>query len=351
MRSADGSRAGEAPASYPQGTSSDEIRRDIRRTRAQMDETVDAIEERLRPRHLIDDLLEMFRSSGGGSAVSGASHTFKDAGYKIFDKLKQHPMPAALIGAGLVWLMFERDDDGRALRDYRPRKWDVPPHSGSYVDARTGQPYSADYENATGEQSRGKVGSAIEGAKETVQSAAGKVGEWTGSAWQGAASAGQAMRDYASSTSDGISRGYETGKHYVARGMEEYPLAMGAAAMALGVLTGLILPRTRAEDQLMGDAADEVKDRVREAGQEVVERGKEVAREAGQEAQRQGLGAGTIVEKAKRVIEDVKDAASESAKREGIDPQTLAHKGKEVAERTKESARDQAQRERERFNA
>jgi len=56
-----------APPPYPADAGSGEIREEIRRTRAEMDETVDALGERLKPRHLLDDFLDMFRGSGGGS--------------------------------------------------------------------------------------------------------------------------------------------------------------------------------------------------------------------------------------------------------------------------------------------
>jgi hypothetical protein len=362
------------PPPYPQGTSSEQIRRDIRHTRGEMDETVDALEHRLRPRHLIDDLLESFRSSGGGGG-SGATESFKNAGHQVLDKLKQHPMPAALIGAGIVWLML--DDDGRARRDdYRPRKWDVPAYSGSYVDARTGRPYDIEgygegfgrHEGAQGSQEGGpsmteqaadKLSGAAESVKGAAQSAAEKAGEWTGAARNAASSAARATRGYASTTSDQLSRGYETGKHYVARGMDEYPLAMGAAAMALGVLGGLCLPRSRVEDRYLGDTADEVKARAGELGRDAVEAGRELGRQvagtAKDEAARQGLEPGSIAEKVKRVAGDVKETLADSAKREGIDPQTLKHKGQQVAERTKETAKetakDGARRTKERFDA
>ena len=44
--------------------SSDEIRRDIDRTRHEMDHTLEELETRLHPRHLLDDVLDLFRSGG-----------------------------------------------------------------------------------------------------------------------------------------------------------------------------------------------------------------------------------------------------------------------------------------------
>lgn len=381
--------ASTTPRSYPEGTSSEEIRRDIERTRAEMDHTVDALQDRLKPRHLLDDVLEAFRGSStsdsASSGGSGTADTFKDVGSKILEKLKENPMPAALIGAGITWLMFDSGGrrTGLTRADYTPRKWDLPSYSGSYVDARTGQPYTAEYgdearrtaggmgTSGTGSGSPGvmdrakgamsgaadtmsdaagslkdKAGDAMQAAKDAASSVAERASDWAGSARETAGSAGETASQYASAASDQAQRGYRTSKHYVERGIEQYPLAMGAAAMALGVLSGLLLPSTDAEDRLMGEQADELKDRAKDAGQSVMDSGKHVAAAtasaAQDEASRQG--GGSLLEKVKHVAQDVTRAATESAKREGIDPDSLAQKGRQVAERAKDAAVDETQR-------
>ncbi|HEV7298657.1 MAG TPA: DUF3618 domain-containing protein [Tepidisphaeraceae bacterium] len=364
------------PPPYPEGTSAEAIRRDIDRTRADMDETVDALQDRLKPRHLLDDVLDAFRGSGSSS---GGSDSFKDVGSKVLDKLKENPVPAALIGAGITWLLMDNGSSsrGRTRADYTPRKWDVPEYSGSYVDARTGQPYTAEYgddasrrgtgggassgptstgpgvvdrtKDAVGGAASsvaGKASGAMQSAKDRASSLAETASDWMGSARDSAGSAGGAMGDYASGASDQAYRGYRASKHYVERGIEDYPLAMGAAAMALGMLGGLLLPSTETEDRLMGQRADELKERAKDAGQSVLESGKHVAAAtasaAEDEASKQG--GDSLVEKVKHVVQDVKHAATESAKREGIDPGSLAQKGQQVAERAKDAARDESKR-------
>ena len=48
--------------------------------------------------------------------------------------------------------------------------------------------------------------------------------------------------------------------------MEEYPLAVGVGFAALGALIGVLLPRTRQEDELLGEQSDElVRQRKRKA--------------------------------------------------------------------------------------
>jgi Protein of unknown function (DUF3618) len=61
---------------------------------------------------------------------------------------------------------------------------------------------------------------------------------------------------------------------------QENPLGLAIGAAAIGFLAGLAVPSTRVEDERLGPVADEVKDKVKQTGQEALERGKEVAREA-----------------------------------------------------------------------
>jgi Protein of unknown function (DUF3618) len=65
---------------------------------------------------------------------------------------------------------------------------------------------------------------------------------------------------------------------------KENPLGLAIGGTAVGFLVGLALPSTRLEDERIGEKADQVKDAVRETGQEALDRGKEVAREAADSA-------------------------------------------------------------------
>jgi hypothetical protein len=60
----------------------------------------------------------------------------------------------------------------------------------------------------------------------------------------------------------------------------ENPLGLAIGAAAIGFLAGLAVPSTRVEDERLGPVADQVKDKVKETGQEALDRGKQVAQEA-----------------------------------------------------------------------
>jgi hypothetical protein len=90
--------------------------------------------------------------------------------------------------------------------------------------------------------------------------------------------------------------------------IEERPLAVGVAALAIGLLAGVALPATRREDQLLGDARDDLLDSAREAGRDALEKGKEVARSAvervKESVREQELAPEQLVEKARHVTRD-----------------------------------------------
>jgi hypothetical protein len=62
--------------------------------------------------------------------------------------------------------------------------------------------------------------------------------------------------------------------------MREQPLALGAIGLAIGAVLAAIAPRTRKEDELMGETRDRMLDQAKEVGKEKLEQAKEVANAA-----------------------------------------------------------------------
>ena len=85
---------------------------------------------------------------------------------------------------------------------------------------------------------------------------------------------------------------------------KENPLGLAIGAAALGFLAGLAVPSTRVEDEKLGPVADQVKDKVKETGQEALDRGKQVAQEV----------ASTATETAKEKTQEHGQGLADSAK-------------------------------------
>jgi hypothetical protein len=88
---------------------------------------------------------------------------------------------------------------------------------------------------------------------------------------------------------------------------QENPLGLAIGAVAIGFLVGLAVPSTRVENERLGPVADQVKDKVKETGQEALERGRQVAPEATQSA----------VQTAKEHGQDLAQSAKQNAQEAG----------------------------------
>src|SRR5690606_2564141 len=95
---------------------------------------------------------------------------------------------------------------------------------------------------------------------------------------------------------------------------QEHPLVVGAIMVAAGAAIAAMLPRTRAEDRLMGETSDRLKQGAEDvAGQVVGKAGDAAAAAAGafkSEAEQRGWTA----ERAEREAGDLAEAGSEAAK-------------------------------------
>jgi uncharacterized protein DUF3618 len=290
----------DADADYAQ---SQRIRSDIERTRSRMDSTFDALEEKLTPGQLLEEGWHLFK--GGSSA--GLHRAWRIA--------RQHPMPAAVVGLGLGWLMVESSRrSGRS-------------HGG---DGR----YRVDDGGRAVPGALAKAAHAVKGAagsaRETLSDTAGKVGDWAGEATDKVGKvAGQAREKVGELAGQAREQASELGgraKEQLRHArlgfwqlMEEGPLAVGGAALALGVLAGLAVPSTRKEDEWMGETRDHLLDEAKEMGREALEKGKQVATAAvdtvKQEVEHQGLTPDALAEKVRAVGREAKNAVQEEAKR------------------------------------
>jgi hypothetical protein len=332
------------------GRNSSEIRSEIDRTRSDMDETFAALDAKMTPKEIGLELWNLFK---GGSST-GAS--------KLWQVAREHPMPAAVVGLGLGWLLVESSGksdkdayDGRYRGEYRGAD------SGAYGYGRTsyrqgyagtgtyaGSSYGAGYESdeessgmlsAAGDKVKDLAGS----AREAFSSAGDKVGDAAGWTKEHASELGHEVADRASSMGHEVAhrasalRGQAKQKARTARlgfwqTMEENPLMVGAAVLALGVIAGLAVPSTDKEDELMGETRDRLLDDVKEAGQQALDKGKHVAEavvdKVKEEAHNQGLTAENVVDKVKTVAREATNTVKEEAKSQNLTPDAMLNTNK-----------------------
>lgn len=299
------------------GRSSREIRSEIDRTRSDMDETFAALDAKLTPKEIGLELWSLFK---GGSST-GAS--------KLWRVAREHPMPAAVVGLGLGWMMVEsarKPDpwDGRERGDYTG--WS----GGSFRPGYAG--------SETLSAAKDKVHDVADSAKEALSSAGDKVSDAADWTKEHASDLGHQVADKASTlghqVTDKASDLRRQAKTQVRRArvgfwqtMEQNPLMVGAATLALGVIVGLALPSTDKEDELMGETRDHLLDEAKEAGQQMLDKSKHVAEAVAgkvkEEARNQGLTPEGVVDKVKTVAKEATNTAKEEARRQNLTPDAL----------------------------
>ena len=172
--------------------------------------------------------------------VSSVGRTAGGASSSLLETVRQNPLPAALVGVGIAWLLRNRDASSA---------------SGSYQPGMGTSPGAA-------------LGATVGDLASRAKDQAGALGNQTQTQAQQAQ--GQLQRV-----------------------LNDNPLAVGAVALGLGAAVGLAAPPTRQESQLMGQARDRLVDTAQSVVQEAQQKVQRVAEEAQsaakEEAQRQNL--------------------------------------------------------------
>jgi hypothetical protein len=340
--------------------SSVEIRREIERTRHQMDETVERIGDKLSAARILDEMWKRFRA-GDGPAMLG-------------EAIRDHPRPFALMGLGIGLLAVEQTrarDRGKGHRhDHvgsgttERAEGRVGPYRGEAVDRD-----DPDWEHVSVGT---KVKSRIEDAASSLKHAASSVrerahtlsekaqeaghrlsetGQRIGHAGHSAeeriAQAGHTMADRASELAETARERARAGTDRARQGVstffDESPLALGAIALGLGIAAGLGAPSTRWEDERVGRQARALKQQARELATETAGKVKHVAedatRAAREELQRQREETGPIevaINQLRQSAKEIGNAAREAA-RQRAESESLTVEG--LKSRTRRSGR------------
>jgi ElaB/YqjD/DUF883 family membrane-anchored ribosome-binding protein len=247
----------------PAGRSPDEIQQEIRETRSQMDSTLDAIQQRLSPSSLTDEMIHYLRNGGANEFA----HNLNEA-------VKRNPVPVTLMGIGLAWMMMS-GKEGRYAPD---RASSGGSHLGerlSGVASRLGNAASA---------GRDRLASAASAGRETLSSARERISATGSNLREQVGQSGYSIRDQASSLGDSTRYGAQRARGGFETMMREQPLLLGAIGVAVGAALGSLLPPTRQEDEWMGGTRDRLSEQARETADLQLRKGKRIAQAAGEAA-------------------------------------------------------------------
>ncbi|MEA2519653.1 MAG: hypothetical protein QOF49_1733 [Chloroflexota bacterium] len=232
----------------------DQLAAEIALTRSEMTSTVEELGDRLDPGTIAERTTEKVREATIGKVeakvdqmantaselATNASETVQETGSGVLETIRQNPIPAALAGFGIGWLVLNR----------QPRS------SSAWVDRRSASTWSgsgydqggvADAVGSRAKEASAAVGDAASNAKQAAGDVASTVG---GAASDAATTVGSTATSVASTAQ---------------RTIESNPLAIGAIAIAVGAAVGLALPASQTEKRVMGQAGSQLIDKAETA--------------------------------------------------------------------------------------
>lgn len=253
----------------------DDLEEDIEQTRADMNETLHALENRLLPSQLVDQALNYFRGANDSSTEFTA---------RLSQSIKSNPVPATLLGISLAWLMLGKPEQSESPDR---RTYPVAPATPESEESRDEQAAHAARDNKTGQAAYGTR----QKKDEAAESRHRRAPRWSDRAQ---ARTGQARRNLTSM-------------------LQERPLVFGGIGIAVGAALGVALPPTRREDRAMGQKRDEWLAQAEAMGKEQWHRTEQVAQAAEEAAHEESQRQGLVSEAAEAPLQESQQNASPAA--------------------------------------
>lgn len=214
----------------------------------------------------------------------------QEAGSGIVDTIRQNPLPAALTGIGLGWLLMNTRQQSSSRPPYRH----VAYRDAAYVEGYptneygpAGYPPRYEDEGAGGSSADQALGHARDRVGETAVQAQDKAGDLASRAQDGASQLSDQTRSQASRLSDQARYQARRAGGGFQRMLRENPLTVGTLAVGVGAAIGLAIPETGKEHEVMGEARDTVVDKAQEKVQETQQKVQKVAEQAQSAAQQE----------------------------------------------------------------
>jgi hypothetical protein len=201
---------------------SEQLEREAEETRARIADTLEELRARVSPGHLVDQLVDYARNGSGGMFLDNLRR-----------QVVSNPLPVALMGAGLGWLM---------MASRSPTRADWPVARGAHAS-----------------EIKDTVRGAASAVGATATSAGSAVSEAASSAYAGAAHGARRSAHAISGSASALQRGAAGATQGIERLFREQPLVLAGLGIALGALLGAALPSTEMENELTGEASESEK--------------------------------------------------------------------------------------------
>ena len=323
-----------------------ELEREVAEQRSRVESRIGEIKDRLSPGQLLDEALSYTKHGG--------AHFASNLGSQI----SANPLPAALVGVGLAWLISSTASGNGHAHHSAPQTDHTYDEDGYYPYARvsngglkrvshkadeTGQWWS-EFETSTGERYKAKsnhlgeraghfadetgkmfsgfiddTGNRIHDFQDEAGNALSQARGWADHSWRsvqrnlgnGLAGVGSAARDAMHNVRSGtryvggsVQQQSDMLSRQIVNLFDQQPLVAGALAFAVGAAVGAALPHTAQEDELIGAEADKLRGKAMKEAGKLYEQGKEKASERYDDASAR---AGRLYGDVKEKVADITD--------------------------------------------
>lgn len=305
-----------------------QIEQEIELDRRRIEAKIDAIQDRLSPGQLIDEAIAYAKGHGAAEFASN-----------LKTSAVANPLPVALIGIGLAWLMAKPSSGagGSHVEPVTTVEYPLAPITGSVRRSRSGvlegdkryshfQDDAGQTFRALADETGRRAGHFIDHAGNTFRGFADASGKqidritdetgaaldaasgwaertWTaitdavGGAGASVTEGSNALKRTASSSMDTMQRQSARFNDMIQTTFKDQPLVGGALAFAFGAAIGAALPRTQQEDALVGEMSSSVKKTLKIEAGKALDKGNEIASQ--------------VLDTAASVASDVRDVAKD----------------------------------------
>ena len=239
------------------------LEREIDQTRANMDQTLGALERKFSPGQLLDQAMEFARDNGGEFATN------------LSRSVKENPMPALLTAVGIAWMVASSNRPKQSIQDafddrYEPRE---------DLDAIGFDDTGDDKEGLTEKAQRLKASAegTLTEAGQRVKSAAQRTRQKLAGSKQTLSAGLRKTSGTAQIQTQRVREGFNNL-------LTDQPLVLGALGIAVGAVIGAALPATEQEDRLLGSVRDKTLAEVKQRGAESYNQVREKVSAVGEEA-------------------------------------------------------------------
>ncbi len=240
--------------------------RDADTARNQLEHTLNEFRGRFTPGRMLDEALDYSRNGQVADFVRN-----------LGGQVKHNPLPVALVGAGLAWLMLGRNGSSYGSDHNIEERYRASSDRLSDLDPEFGEPSLKDKAAQAIDAAGNAFASAADSAVGTYESATRSASDIAGRMSRGTDAISHRAGDVRRRTTEGLSRV-----------IEEHPLVLGVVGLALGAVIGSALPGTKAEDRLAGNASADLKRRTTREMSEQADKAMDVAERAYDSAVKEG---------------------------------------------------------------